>query len=294
MSYSKRNLLETRQTSGMSPSTMIVLCLLSTTLLVSGYVAQPCHLCRLDGVHTRLYMVLTPPRQTASSSSVDAQTNNNNDDDRTDDKTVRQSEPNGRRIKYQRKRIPKTEQEIKSLRDLRQAKFDQLVKSGRPSVWSLDSLFPEPVWDEATIHRDLYEVRERDDPQQRKSAAITPLSPQTKTSSFASSLLSSMSNTKNGVGVPNGSVNNGGKASLMRIWRADSRSVNGRKTVVSPSSASTEASALQDSRSNTTNATQVRVDRDLSRLVRDRLFGYRRTVMILRSWGTGQSSFVTV
>ena len=71
---------------------------------------------------------------------------------------------NRRRKKYQRKR-PKTQSEKRSdrLRQTRQKQYEDIMSNGSDgNIFEFESLFPAPKWDEATIHRDLFEVSERD------------------------------------------------------------------------------------------------------------------------------------
>lgn len=82
------------------------------------------------------------------------------------------------RKKYKRKREkPQTEKDSEQLHRMRQAKYEEIknkASGSSPSIFSFESLFPEPVFDEATVHRDLYEVSERDGkvgkPTQKKPA----------------------------------------------------------------------------------------------------------------------------
>jgi len=70
-----------------------------------------------------------------------------------------------RRKKYQRKLIPETERERKRLSKERQQQYEQIVERAdgtAPSIWSFESLFPKPVRDEKTIDQDLYGVSRRD------------------------------------------------------------------------------------------------------------------------------------
>ncbi len=48
------------------------------------------------------------------------------------------------------------------LRKLRQAKYEEVMNSETVNIWDFESLFPEPVWDYKSINRDLNEVTERD------------------------------------------------------------------------------------------------------------------------------------
>jgi tetratricopeptide (TPR) repeat protein len=72
-----------------------------------------------------------------------------------------------KRTGYQRKIIPDTEKELQCLRKERQAKFERMMKNAdaqgeSPSIWSFESLFPGPVIDKQSVHRDLYSAKERD------------------------------------------------------------------------------------------------------------------------------------
>lgn len=73
------------------------------------------------------------------------------------------------RKKYNRKREkPKTEKANDRLKQERQAAYEQIRKNSStgnmpPSIFNFDSLFPEPVWDEESVERDLYAIRKRDE-----------------------------------------------------------------------------------------------------------------------------------
>ena len=189
------------------------------------------------------------------------------------------------RQKYKRKRIPATEREHQKLQSERQAKYEQIVQTAEgecPSLWSFEMLFPKPVWDEATIKRDLYEVKLRDEKTKRgksvtKERYQQPVRPKLKTASI-------------------------GGNSMMRIWR-DPKVVSNflapsfdnlppvlqRGNVVPDSSA--DVSMTSNERINSagietlserlaaqavsTNSTG-KVDFQLTRMVEDRMFGYRR------------------
>jgi tetratricopeptide (TPR) repeat protein len=100
---------------------------------------------------------------------------------------------------YKRKREkPITEMEADALKEKRQAEYDEVVSGNPASIWAFENLFPEPVWDETSIQRDLFQVTERE----RKIA----LEPGTKGKKIASKappkLRSSIAGT-----------------SIMKIWR---------------------------------------------------------------------------
>jgi tetratricopeptide (TPR) repeat protein len=203
------------------------------------------------------------------------------------------------RKKYKRKRDkPPTEKASDKLRRLRQAKFEEIQNKGNPNIFAFESLFPEPVIDEATVHRDLYEILERDEKvgkqkSTRKAGLKTPL-PMTK---MRSSTI--------------------GSNSMMRAWREPKLSYNVlsfdpptsqissnvNKAVAEPLAESGEASATSDASSEINNVQHIDmladniakeigaaasnvtiagaappvIDRAMSRMVEDRVYGYRRS-----------------
>lgn len=181
------------------------------------------------------------------------------------------------RSKYKRKRsIPETERELRSIRAKMQDEYEKLCRDGKQaSLWSFESLFPDPVWDEASVKRDLYEVRKRDTNTEKKREQKVRGAPPVPTTPVNSRMMKSSF----------------GGASMMRIWREPKRNgaiPNGQELSVNnskepgPLSHSDPTGVVETilQRANQTlgNATFTgRVDRDLTRMVEDRLFGYRRT-----------------
>lgn len=160
------------------------------------------------------------------------------------------------RRKYKRKRIPESEKELKSLLQERQAEYEQVVnEQAAPDVWSFESLFPEPMWDEATIHRDLYEVKERDS-RPPESIAKSGQSVAEESSTEAPSKSSDKVKMK--------SSYYGGNA-MMRVWRE--KRLNSALYIPD----------TQPSVNMTSVSPNGKVDADLSRLVRDRVYGFRRS-----------------
>jgi tetratricopeptide (TPR) repeat protein len=209
------------------------------------------------------------------------------------------------RQKYQRKRIPETERDVRELRRERQAKYEAILKNSAdgacPNVWSFEGLFPQAVWDEETIKKDLYEIKRRD--------AILSRNKQPK-------LVSKMKTSAIG------------GSSMMRVWRdpklssyilpydpppqaASSKKAEAKlfdaptaseiqetETVLEPPAVFTESvleplfsteSVLEPFIARTNNATSlterfgeaavnrtVKVDFQLTRMVEDRMYGYQR------------------
>ena len=60
------------------------------------------------------------------------------------------------------------EKEKRRLKLVRQAEYQQVVNEAKaegnptPNIWSFESLFPDPLWDEACIKRDLYSIKDQD------------------------------------------------------------------------------------------------------------------------------------
>jgi len=205
------------------------------------------------------------------------------------------------RKKYKRKREkPQTEKESDRLRRQRQAKYEQIKHN--PSIFNFESLFPEPIIDEETVHRDLYEIMERDEKlgkelSTRMAGSKPPSTPLPKPmQKMRSSTI--------------------GSNSMMRAWRepklsyhvlsfdppSSQMSSTVKTAIVTQSlaepgvaSVETDASAkmsnvqridqLADSIaketgaavSNATTAASPVVDFALSRMVEDRVYGYRRS-----------------
>ena len=194
------------------------------------------------------------------------------------------------RKKYKRKRIPETERERKRLSRERQAQYEEIRSNAQgecPSIWSFESLFPKPVWDDQCIERDLFAIKRRDKSIERDRQQLPKTRSRLKTSAI-------------------------GASSMMRVWRepklssfvlpyTDDVTVE-EKTTPSIATDSTsddmtdeeanaklyEPSNFVDKNVNTT-ATSFseriaaaaanssgKVNYALTRMVEDRIYGYRR------------------
>lgn len=205
----------------------------------------------------------------------------------TSDWLTRDAVRNGiRKKKYKRKQIPETEKERRRLRLARQAEYQQVMqeaKNGSPSIWSFESLFPDPVWDETSIQRDLFQVKDQDEKtriKKMKSDAAT--SPATSLAAKGTKLEMKRPSISDGT------------SSLLRWWREPSLSSSRlpydppkesqlRKATISSTADGKEMSnnsmgilAAQWAMRNTT-LINGKVDRDLTRMVEDKIYGYRRT-----------------
>lgn len=215
-------------------------------------------------------MVLAPLSSSASEGSVDARVL----------KAVMSStsllKKKGHDVKrkYKRQRIPETEKELKSLRAERQAEYERILeKQDSPSIWSFESLFPQSVWDEQSIKRDLYEIRDRDNKLAADQQAVEPK---------VQPIAREASKIRRGIL---------GGSSMMRIWREPKFDVAstplGPKQVESVATywpnATRQGSADAGKASGlaamvkAVELTVKQVDVDMTRLVEDRIYGYRRT-----------------
>lgn len=178
---------------------------------------------------------------------------------------------NRRRRHYERKRIPETERELKSLKVKRQQQYERLVASGSTSLWSFESLFPNPVWDEESIEKDLFGVRDRD---RQTSLELQGKSPRMRSTRAPSLVRATQQQQQESKGTPE-SVNE-------TPWMGSNVSQTG---IVQKSGAKAAEPKLFQLISNSfrrwnitsgVTSTESPVDRDMTRLVEDRMYGYRR------------------
>jgi tetratricopeptide (TPR) repeat protein len=217
-----------------------------------------------------------------------------------------------RRKKYQRKREqPPSEKEVDLLKQVRQAEYESAlskdgvnktsINRGNNNFWAFERLFPEPVWDDATIQRDLYEVSDRDkklknlntakeespssswketikmrtlSPESRFMSSVKqnlkvfhPPSIQTNTPYNPPSQTSSIVNTPFQDKTENST--NSMKSSPLSLTEGDT-SKKSRRIVPGINLEEMVASTVQSS--------SAKIDRALTRLVEERMYGYRRTL----------------
>ena len=150
-----------------------------------------------------------------------------------------------RRKKYQRKRPKKqSEMDRDALRKSRQERYEEMRKgTHKIALWDFESLFPEPVWDDETIYKDLYEVNERDSKDTVKKA------------------ISSTGTTEKNVGIINPRVD--------KIATKKVNQITGKPSI--EESSPTNVREIENEDKNTTI-----IDGPLTRMVEDRLYGFRR------------------
>lgn len=208
------------------------------------------------------------------------------------------------RKKYKRKREkPLTEKEVDRQRRIREARYEEIknkASGSYPSIFSFESLFPEPVIDEATVHRDLYEITERDEKLARQQ-------PTSRKAGTKPDVIREMKKIKSSTI---------GSNSMMRAWRepklsyhvlsfdppsSQSSNVKQQSTAIAQPLAESGVASVESDASaqmnnvqrmdqladnvakqigavvNATTSSPPAVDRFLTRMVEDRVYGYRRS-----------------
>lgn len=156
--------------------------------------------------------------------------------------------------KFKRKRIPKTEQEARQLRQQREKEYERLVTNADnvPSIWNFESLFPSPIIDEQSVDRDLFEIQRRD--RKKEEERISMMRSKKTTNSYLSE-----------VGNP-----------FLRLMRREPAIKTLELASFESTASSNEtASATLVSRT-VSNTTTARIDRSMTRMVEDRIYGFRR------------------
>lgn len=169
-----------------------------------------------------------------------------------------------KRRKYERKRPRRvSEEELYKMRKKRQEEYEGLRKQrGKVNIWDFESLFPEPVWDDETIRRDLYEVSDRD-----AKAGKDKFMAGLKRSNITSTLVSPK------VDIPL-------RKELSKLLPPKLVAENNNVSKESSSMSNIKSSvAIGGSNSTEARVNSTKVDRSLTRMVEDRLYGFRRDQM---------------
>ena len=210
-----------------------------------------------------------------------------------------------RKQKYQRKRIPETERERKRIYKERQQQYERLIERAEgttPSVWSFDNLFPKPVRDEQTIDQDLYGVSRRDQKIRQQKLSLssnddTSTFPKLKTTMTSAIDASTMmrswkepevsSTTQTQYSDDNSSSNMESTSSTTKeitdkeaqaqIFASTypTSATSNSNTTTTTIAAAAAAAIVSEQPTSTENNTSGKVDVTLTRMVEDRLFGYR-------------------
>jgi len=185
-----------------------------------------------------------------------------------------------RRKKYQRKLIPETERERRRLSKRRQQQYEQLVERAdgtAPSIWSFENLFPIPVRDEKTIDQDLYGVKKRDQNVEKRQLQQTQYSSESDT-------VSNNDKTKRRAppSVKDDLTDEEAQTRIFESTYSNTKSLDKNSQPKATTFASSTQSELATaSIANTTSTSSSgKVDVALTRMVEDRLNGYRRGTKI--------------
>ena len=157
---------------------------------------------------------------------------------------------------------------------------------------AFERLFPEPLWDDATILRDLYEVSDRDAKSRRnKDSLVVP-------SSSSSSSTTARATSSSNVSSKNNSNNNNFMRSISRTFRDSTSNISpfNSTTLSSSTPIMSQASSKENQpkiQKNTipsivrtgiqnkdegNDDSNIKIDRALTRLVEERVYGYRRAL----------------
>lgn len=198
-----------------------------------------------------------------------------------------------RKRKYKRKLIPETEKEKRRLKLVRQAEYHQVIEEAKaegsrvPSIWSFESLFPDPVIDEMAIKRDLYSIKDQDKETMAKVAAKTkpartmtapgPLLSKARQSPTAGA---SSAEVLRFLGDPELNARST-PSTRSKTQQAKSTPVDTAEVDVSEVAGMDTDSlgilATPTAQRNSTVLAGGKVDRGMTRLVEDKMYGYRRT-----------------
>lgn len=204
-----------------------------------------------------------------------------------------------RKQKYKRKRIPETEKEKHRLKLTRQAEYRQVVEEARadgsitPNIFSFESLFPDPVLDQKSIKSDLYSTKERDQKTRAKAAINGPKNVRANVGPLLSNankpegailedskvlqffnepeLQDSRANSNNNADANPLAYADPTADSIGVDTQAQNSAVDALGLLVTPPQAPRNATAGPPRLIN------GKVDRSLTRMVEDKMFGYRRT-----------------
>eukprot|EP00566_Odontella_aurita_P002529 CAMPEP_0113552806 /NCGR_PEP_ID=MMETSP0015_2-20120614/15265_1 /TAXON_ID=2838 /ORGANISM="Odontella" /LENGTH=953 /DNA_ID=CAMNT_0000453811 /DNA_START=208 /DNA_END=3069 /DNA_ORIENTATION=- /assembly_acc=CAM_ASM_000160 len=207
-----------------------------------------------------------------------------------------------RRKKYQRKRqMPETERRQERMRREMQEKYEQVQKEDETSIWGFEKLFPAPVWDEATIQRDLYEVSQRDGKMflgrledQRAEDARKAKGDKKKSGPFAPKIDGAVSEKMKKIRsaelstvsskvsarqqpVPKSTPPKPDSVALRKEKEKKANANANSDTLSWGTDAREEALAAMNATSSPTEQTVI--DPALTRMVEDRLYGFRRTAL---------------
>ena len=226
-------------------------------------------------------MVMTSPDDIGQISQKAEEQN----DDPNDVNANSRSQPRKKK-KYTRKR-PQTrsEQELIKLQQARKAKYEELRRrSEQTNIFAFESLFPDPVFDVETVNRDLFEVSNRDAlagkmGRKKESKTLSTVDDKTynqesKDSSLVSPKIDSV------LAKEYAKMRNKGLIGGPRIKFKSSSIIEGEdlKDLSGLNATAVANNTAPIGRLNNTNIPRnaSKIDLALTRMVEDRLYGFRR------------------
>jgi tetratricopeptide (TPR) repeat protein len=202
--------------------------------------------------------------------------------------------------KYQRKKIPQSEKELKYLKIERQAEYEKIANRSHVSLWNFESLFPEPITDVQSVEEDLYTNRGIEIPTARRKSTIIAreLGKLGRPFLGASMLRVSKNLRLRSSTLPyDSSASVDTDTTVINKDNKETSSTDNRTKPIISINSTTEQNQLpsdsppirelQTTMAAATTGTQIellsnvtlstRVDLDLTRMVEDRVYGMRRT-----------------
>lgn len=240
------------------------------------FAKQPFHPIRRRSTHS--FMVISSPDDTdrtiSESDDTDRTSSSSESDNTPTDKITPQinalintEEKKRKRKKYKRKRPKRgSEEEHYKLKKARQAKYEDLRKGENSDLWDFESLFPDPVWDDETILKDLFEISDRDSKTKTAKNSNTR-----KTNRSTEKILNSLA-TNQGTGTSTNSTVASPKVDASLTKELKSRGVIGKSKIKETDSKTVDGS--NNSTESSVNSTKI--NRPLTRMVEDRLYGFKR------------------
>ena len=182
-----------------------------------------------------------------------------------------------KKIKVERKKT-ESEKRATAVRRRREEEYQEVraLAEGAASVWSFESLFPATVWDDEAVYRDLYEVSDRDGTQFLNELAKKD---------GGGGTASKANGNANGSGAsrPGSAVSEQLRklqlvGNIGRIQSSKQNVATERKTGRDSTSNPQEvAVASGPTNSTSTNAKNKKVDQVMTRMVEDKVYGFRRS-----------------
>eukprot|EP00562_Extubocellulus_spinifer_P024766 CAMPEP_0178666982 /NCGR_PEP_ID=MMETSP0698-20121128/30794_1 /TAXON_ID=265572 /ORGANISM="Extubocellulus spinifer, Strain CCMP396" /LENGTH=354 /DNA_ID=CAMNT_0020310433 /DNA_START=223 /DNA_END=1287 /DNA_ORIENTATION=+ len=195
--------------------------------------------------------------------------------DQSPPESKRSSRRPRKKIKVKREKT-ESEKRATAVRQSREAQYQELraLAEGAASVWGFESLFPATVWDDVSVYRDLYEVNDRDGSQflrelaNKENASVYGNGPSRSGSAVANQLKKLQ--------------RVGNKAKIQSSQQNDSEekkaaSSQEGSSVQQPNQKQRQITNNGTANSTSADAKNVKVDPVMTRMVEDKVYGFRRS-----------------